>query len=59
MNHSTTIAHFTAKDIEAIFDGTSVKPGIKSSSSEAKITRQAEDLATEQTEMMAQSDKLG
>lgn len=56
MDRSTKVTKFSTKDIKSIFGGLTVKP-------EAKVTKTAysssEDLQTQQTEMMAQSDKLG
>ena len=59
MSNSPTIKRFSSKDIKTIFDGRAVKPGTQSKTSATNADRQTGDLMTEQTEMMAQSDKLG
>jgi hypothetical protein len=59
MSNSPHVTRFSSKDIKAIFEGRAVKPETQSKISAANADRQTKDLMTEQTEMMAQSDKLG
>lgn len=59
MSDSPSIVRFSAKDIKTIFDGRAVKPGTQIASKAANADSQPEDLMSQQTEMMAQSDMLG